>query len=193
MSTTHQLMTRRLSGVLLHPTSLPARTLDASCIGDLGPASRTFIDWLHAGGFALWQMLPIGPVGLGNSPYSALSSFAIEPMLISIKDLVEDEFLPSSVLRVPKDQRAKHTHRCDWRKARTFKGPRLEMAFKAFTRKRSGRLAFNRFQTTHSEWLGPWCEWIADQTSGSPDYHAFVQYLLSIYQLTVFLYLLQIF
>ena len=180
MNTTHQLMNRRLSGVLLHPTSLPSQTQDASCIGDLGSASRTFIDWLHAGGFGLWQMLPIGPVGLGNSPYSSQSSFAIEPMLISIKDLVEERFLPSSTLKISQQDRATKSSRCDWRKARAFKIPRLQMAFNRFIQKQSGRSAFKRFENEHSDWLGPWCTWIAEYTEDSPEYHAFVQYLLNL-------------
>ncbi len=179
MSITHQLMDRRLSGVLLHPTSLPSQTLDASYIGDLGPASRRFTDWLHAAGFGLWQMLPIGPVGLGNSPYSSQSSFAIEPMLISIKDLVDEQFLPSSVLNVPVKERMSRTDQCDWRKARAFKNPRLEMAFNQFSRKRSGRAAFTRFQKNHSEWLGPWCTWISERSQGTFEFHAFVQYVLN--------------
>jgi 4-alpha-glucanotransferase len=55
----------RSSGVLLHPTSLPGRF----GIGDLGPTAFEFIEWLAAAGQHLWQVLPLGPTGYGNSPY----------------------------------------------------------------------------------------------------------------------------
>ena len=58
-----RVLDRRRAGVLLHPTSLP----DAS-FGALGQAARSFIDWLVVGGFSVWQMLPLGPVGAVRSP-----------------------------------------------------------------------------------------------------------------------------
>ena len=63
---------RRSSGVLMHVTSLPS----PYGIGDLGPAAFAWVDRLHDGGQRWWQALPLGPAGLGNSPYSCLSSFA---------------------------------------------------------------------------------------------------------------------
>ena len=79
----------RASGILLHPTSLPGRF----GVGDLGPSSRRFIDFLTETGQGWWQMLPLGPTGYGNSPYQSHSSFAGEPSLISPELLVEDGFL----------------------------------------------------------------------------------------------------
>lgn len=67
---------RRRAGVLLHPTALVARH------GALGSAGRAFIDWLAAGGFSVWQMLPLGPVGTDGSPYWARSDGAGNPALI---------------------------------------------------------------------------------------------------------------
>ena len=75
----HPLFRRRAGGVLLHPTSWPG----GQGSGDLGPPARRFVDWLETAGLGLWQMLPIGPVGKGNSPYSGRSAFAGEPLLIS--------------------------------------------------------------------------------------------------------------
>lgn len=75
----------RRAGILLHPTSLPSR----GGIGDLGPMAFAFVDFLHDAGQGLWQVLPLNPVGLGNSPYSAISAFAGNPALISLERLVE--------------------------------------------------------------------------------------------------------
>jgi 4-alpha-glucanotransferase len=73
----------RTAGILLHPTSLP------SCggIGDFGPAAYQFVDWLAASRLGLWQVLPLGPLGYGNSPYSSISAFAGNPLLISLERL----------------------------------------------------------------------------------------------------------
>ena len=87
-------MMRRESGVLLHPTSLPGRM----GIGDLGPQAGRFLDWLEAAGQSVWQVLPLGPVGYGNSPYNAASTFAGNPMLISPDRLVDASLLPPSAL-----------------------------------------------------------------------------------------------
>src|SRR3954451_4253437 len=81
----------RASGLLLHPTSLPSRF----GIGDLGPASRTFLDVLCETGQRWWQMLPLGPTGYGNSPYQSYSSYAGNPLLISPDLLVRDGLLSS--------------------------------------------------------------------------------------------------
>ncbi|MGH8035988.1 MAG: 4-alpha-glucanotransferase, partial [Lysobacterales bacterium] len=61
-------LAHRRAGVLLHPTSLPSGTLDTDAL--------RFMDWLQSGGFTVWQMLPLGPVGLNGSPYSPDSAFA---------------------------------------------------------------------------------------------------------------------
>lgn len=73
----------RTSGILLHPTSLPS----SGGIGDLGPAAYAFVDFLASAGQGLWQVLPLNPPGLGNSPYSAISAFAGNPLLISLERL----------------------------------------------------------------------------------------------------------
>ena len=82
----------RASGVLLHPTSLPARF----GIGDLGPAAFEFIDFLASAGQRLWQVLPLGPTGYGDSPYQSFSAFAGNPLLISVERLIEDGLLRES-------------------------------------------------------------------------------------------------
>ena len=79
----------RLSGILLHVTSLPSY----GGVGDFGPAAYAFVDFLAAGKQRLWQVLPLNPTGYGSSPYSALSAFAGNPILISLELLVRDGWL----------------------------------------------------------------------------------------------------
>src|SRR3954462_14121217 len=76
----------RAAGILLHPTSLPS----PHGIGDLGPEAYRFVDWLAAEGMRIWQVLPLGPVGYGESPYQLFSAFAGNPMLISLEELGVD-------------------------------------------------------------------------------------------------------
>src|ERR1700726_2213915 len=73
----------RAAGILLHPTSLPSR----DGIGDFGPAAYQFVDSLASARQGLWQVLPLGPLGYGNSPYSSISAFAGNPLLISLERL----------------------------------------------------------------------------------------------------------
>src|SRR5438067_12558174 len=85
----------RSSGILLHPTSLPS----AGGIGDLGPAAYAFADFLHSAKQSLWQVLPLNPVGLGNSPYSATSAFAGNPLLISLELLAKSGWIDAAELK----------------------------------------------------------------------------------------------
>src|SRR4051794_28892419 len=79
----------RASGVLLHIASLPS----PYGIGDVGRGAFTWIDRLRDAGQQWWQILPLGPTGYGNSPYSCLSSFAGNELFISVESLVEDGLL----------------------------------------------------------------------------------------------------
>lgn len=81
----------RASGILLHVTSLPSRY----GIGDVGPSAFAWVDQLATAGQSWWQVLPLGPTGLGHSPYQALSSFAANPLVISPDQLKEDGLLAS--------------------------------------------------------------------------------------------------
>ena len=69
----------RCSGILVHPTSFPS----PYGIGDMGPGAYDFIDFLEETGQHLWQVLPLGPTGFGDSPYQSFSSFAGQPLIIS--------------------------------------------------------------------------------------------------------------
>ena len=79
----------RSSGILLHPTSSPSRF----GIGDLGPEAYKFIDFLVEAGQTLWQVLPLGPTGYGDSPYASYSAFAGNTLLISPERLVDEGLL----------------------------------------------------------------------------------------------------
>jgi 4-alpha-glucanotransferase len=94
----------RASGILLHPTSLPSR----GGIGDFGPSAYAFADFLATARQGVWQVLPLGPLGYGDSPYSSTSAFAGNPLLISLDRLADRGWidrgkldgLPSAVERV---------------------------------------------------------------------------------------------
>ena len=85
---------RRLSGILVHPTSLPGKF----GVGDLGPEAYRFVDFLQEAGQHLWQTLPLGPTGGHNSPYQCFSSFAGQPLLISPELLLQEGLLAESDL-----------------------------------------------------------------------------------------------
>lgn len=76
---------RRTSGILLHPTSLPGMF----GIGELGPEAYRFADFLADAQQGIWQVLPLGPTGYGDSPYQCFSAFAGNPLLVSLERLVE--------------------------------------------------------------------------------------------------------
>jgi len=118
------LQSRRSSGVLLHPTSLPG----PFAVGDLGQEARAFIDFLAAAGQTLWQVLPLGPIGLGNSPYQSCSAFAGNTLLIDPRQLVVDGLLDANHLRSqdsPEDY-------VDYEAAATFKARLLDEAYENF-------------------------------------------------------------
>ena len=84
----------RTSGVLLHPTSLPSK----HGIGDLGEAAYGFVNVLAETKQKLWQVLPLGPTGFGDSPYQCFSTFAGNPLLISLEKLSEAGLIPAQEL-----------------------------------------------------------------------------------------------
>src|SRR6202142_20007 len=89
----------RATGILLHPTSFPAR----GGIGDFGPAAYEFVDFLASAKQGLWQVLPLGPPATGNSPYSSTSAFAGNPLLISLARLADHGWLDRSRLTETQD------------------------------------------------------------------------------------------
>jgi len=87
----------RKSGVLLHPTSLPG----SYGIGTLGEYAYKFVDWLEEAGQSLWQILPLGPTGYGDSPYASFSTFAGNPLIIDFDLLVEKGWALKKDIKAP--------------------------------------------------------------------------------------------
>ena len=115
----------RAAGVLLHPTSLPSDY----CIGELGSKAHRFVDFLVRCGISLWQILPLGPTGYGNSPYAALSAFAGNPYLISLEKLKGIGYLTDKdLLSYPGADPGK----VDYELVTSWKVPLLEKAAQSF-------------------------------------------------------------
>ncbi len=115
----------RASGILLHPTSLPGRYGS----GDLGSEAYRFADLLSDMQQQLWQVLPLGPTGYGNSPYQCLSVFAGNPLLISPEKLLEDGLLEGSDLD---DAPSFPDNSVDYDAVIRFKLPLLKKSFNRF-------------------------------------------------------------
>jgi 4-alpha-glucanotransferase len=143
----------RAFGVLLHPTSLPG----PHGAGDLGASARKLVDWLAQAGARWWQMLPVGPLGYGNSPYSSLSAFAGNPLLVPV-DEAPARPLPAE--------------RVDYAGTTSFRLAALERAFS----RNDDAKALEEFRAGHQRWLPdfalygaikdahggrPWWEWPA--------------------------------
>lgn len=130
----------RKSGILLHPTSLPG----PDGIGDLGPEAYLWLDFLNKSGTQLWQILPLGPTGYGDSPYQCFSAFAGNPFLVSPILLLEDGLLSSADL---KERPEFPLEEVDYGPAIEWKTLLLNKAFDAFVNKGSLKLKeeFTRF------------------------------------------------
>lgn len=140
------MLSQRTAGILLHPTSLPS----LGGIGDLGPAAYAFANFLERSCLGLWQVLPLSPPGLGNSPYSAISAFAGNPLLISLERLAERGWLEKEKLRA---QPAAGT-RVHFDEVKAFKMPQLQRAAQNFLERGNGDLdRFTAFKRDHAGWL----------------------------------------
>ena len=95
----------RKAGILLHPTSLPG----GAGIGSLGKSAFAFVDFLEKAGMKLWQVLPLGPTGYGDSPYQSFSTFALNPLLIDFDDLVERGWATEKLAKKPSYVKARGT------------------------------------------------------------------------------------
>src|SRR5919197_2981324 len=141
---------KRSSGILLHPTSLPGRF----GIGDLGQEAYRFVDWLAAAGQAYWQIMPLGPTGYGDSPYSSFSAFAGNTLLVSPEKLFEDGLLSDADIESAPDLPAE---RVDDGSVIEYKRGLLEKAFQNFKARMNGdegvRRDYDGFQQFASAWL----------------------------------------
>lgn len=134
----------------MHITSLPGKY----GIGDFGPSALEFADRLADAGFKLWQMLPLGPTGYGNSPYSAQSAFAGNELLIS-PDLLKDEgWLTEKECRFAKDE-FEHANpvRVDFNHVREVKVPLLEKAASRALTDNAFCGALGEFERNNAFWL----------------------------------------
>jgi 4-alpha-glucanotransferase len=158
---------KRSSGILLHPTSLPGRF----GVGDLGAEAYRFVDWLAAAGQTFWQIMPLGPTGYGDSPYSAFSAFAGNTNLVSPEKLVEAGLLADADVVPPPGLPA---GRVDYGKVIKYKRGLLDKAHKNFAAKLRDdeglRRDYDGFLGFASVWLDDWALFAAlkDEYAGQP-------------------------
>ncbi len=157
----------RKSGVLLPITSLPG----PFGIGDLGPEAYRFVDRLAHSGQTYWQILPLNPLGPGNSPYASPSAFGGNPILISPRKLVKDGLLdPKRLSRVPRFP----TGRVDYPRVEKWKDGLIQKVQKDFLSKADSnqQAEFEQFCRDHSFWLDDYVLFIAlkNQFGGKPWY-----------------------
>ncbi len=147
---------KRRSGILLHPTSLPGRY----GIGDLGQAAYRFVDFLKECGQSLWQMLPLGPPGYGNSPYQCFSSMAGNPLLISLESLAREGWIDPLALKEAPQLPDEYV---DFGALVPFKWQQLRVAALAFFQKadRGKKEEFETFCARHRNWLEKYAEFMA--------------------------------
>lgn len=150
----------RASGILLHPTSLPGPN---GC-GDIGAPAEAFLQWLERAGQRLWQMLPIGPIGYGNSPYSAHSAFAGNTLLISLERLEEEGWLSAEA-----PPEGLPPGRVDYPATARHRARRLRAAYERFARG-PRPAAFTSFCEGASDWLDDFALYsaIKDRHGGLP-------------------------
>ena len=167
----------RTSGIVLHPTSLPG----PFGIGDLGPGAYRFVDFLAAAGQGLWQMLPLGPTGYGDSPYQCLSAFAGNPLLISPELLLEEGWIDAADLDSPVSlpDRVEFGQVGEWKSVLLARAganfleratPDDRAALAEFCRDQAqwldGYALFAALKTSHE--LRPWTEWPAGLSRREP-------------------------
>lgn len=145
----------RSSGILLHPTSLPGRF----GIGDLGREAYRFADFLHATKQRVWQVLPLGPTGYGDSPYQVFSAFAGNPLLISLESLADEGLLSSQ----------------DWSDGPNFPEAQVDYGAVIHFKFPLLRTAFDRFQgNTGLSTRGGFLEFCQLQAAWLDDYALFM-------------------
>lgn len=148
------MVSERLSGVLVHVTSLPAH----GGIGDFGPAAYAFVDWLESAKQRVWQVLPLNPVGYGNSPYSAISAFAGSPLLISLELLQRDGWLTAEeVAGAPSAD-----GNVDFGRVNQEKLPLVELAARRFLKGSRGEVCerYDHFCERNAYWLVDYARYV---------------------------------
>ncbi|MEG1633729.1 MAG: 4-alpha-glucanotransferase [Oscillospiraceae bacterium] len=156
----------RASGILMPISSLPSKY----GIGTLGREAREFADFLAAAGQRVWQMLPLGPTGYGDSPYSSFSTYAGNPYFIDLSLLAEDGLLDPAV--PDSTDWGDEPSKVDYGKIYEHRLDVLRLAFEAGRERDSAAVA--AFESKNSGWLAdyalfmalkrhfdmlPWTEW----------------------------------
>jgi len=168
----------RTAGILCHLTSLPGRW----GIGDLGDVAWRFADWLVSAGQGIWQVLPLGPPGFGESPYQSFSAFAGNPLLVGLDRLAEEGWLSNDELETaPAFSRSM----VDFEQVRPFREHCLTEACRTFRNQASScqRAEFDAFRHEQAWWLDdyslfaalkrvyhgqPWTNWSSELVRRSP-------------------------
>jgi 4-alpha-glucanotransferase len=126
----------RSAGIILHPTSLPG----PDGIGDLGPEAYRWVEFLADSGCSLWQVLPLGQTGYGDSPYQCFSAFAGNPYLISPSLLLDDGLLRLDDLST---RPALNREAVDFPAMMDWKDKLLAIAYKRFQKTKRHQLLDN--------------------------------------------------
>ena len=145
---------KRSSGILLHPSSLPG----TYGIGDFGFEARKWIEFIVDAGFSWWQILPIGPTGFGHSPYQSFSSFAGNPLFISLDILLEKTWLDKSdLMNLPlfRDDIVEFDN------VISYKNRLLTLAASRFLKGPGDKKNFLAYRQQQTEWLEDYALFIA--------------------------------
>ena len=140
----------RTSGILLHPTSLP----ETPGIGTIGRQAYKFVDWLRSANQKIWQILPLGPTGYGDSPYASFSTFAGNPLIIDLDMLIEKGYLSHEEAQAP--DYIKHEGYVDFGAVVYWKMPLLRNISKNFLKNKDNlkkTSAYSVFIKENAFWL----------------------------------------
>ncbi|NLL17949.1 MAG: 4-alpha-glucanotransferase, partial [Clostridia bacterium] len=147
----------KAAGVLLPVTALSG----SFGIGDLGKGAYRFVDFLAGAGQKIWQILPLNPLGLGNSPYYSPSSFAGNELLIDVEGLAEAGLLTDTQLEDARAEMsgAEGLGRVDYRQVRQIKEKLFKEAFVRFKDNEPAQLypGYLQFRQENAYWLEDYC------------------------------------
>lgn len=146
----------RSCGILCHPTCMPG----PYGIGELGPGTHQFLDFLQSANLGYWQVLPLGPTGFGDSPYQPFSAFAGNPLLIGLDELVEVGLLERADLASAPSFPA---GRVSYGDVIDFKGRALRRSYESFCRAAPApvRDEWSAYCEANRAWLGDFCLFMA--------------------------------